>query len=233
MPTWSGVWASTWGSSDRLFMLSPTVRGPTGVKPLPRASVVAEMPGEVPASRPQKGPWKPPPPPVSKPGPEKLVFAPPAKYFYGRVKISMYPSEMPEEEEVFDPSYPDGQSSVAAVQLTVDDGGDAGFLVTEDKNTGRHVVLVVEPGSAAERAGIQKGDILRALTCYTARQEETKSLNLFFWSAEYTNMVEKVEHVYMVADKQPLYTVNAALASNAGHDIVNLVFERRFDILDI
>jgi predicted metalloprotease with PDZ domain len=187
------------------------------------------MAARVSASRSQKGPWKPPPLPVSKPGPEKLVFAPPARYFYGRVKISMYPSKMPEEEEVLDPSYPDGQSSVAAVQLTLDDG-DAGFIVTEDKQLGRHVVLGVQPGSPAEKAGIREGDILRALTCYTARQEEKKNLNLFFWSAEFTNMVMKEEHAYMITDKQPLYTVNSALASNAGHDVVNLVFERRFDV---
>jgi hypothetical protein len=42
-----------------------------------------------------------------------------------------------------------------------------------------------------------------------------------------------VEHAYMITDKQPLWTVNSALASNAGPGIVNLVFERRFDVLDI
>jgi hypothetical protein len=171
---------------------------------------------------------------VSKPGPDKLSFAPPAKYFYGRVKISMYPSEMPVEEEVLDPSYPDGQSSVAAVQLKLHDDGDAGFLLAEEReHPGRQVVIHVEPGSPAEKAGIQNGDLLRALTCYTAQQEETKSFNLLFWSAEFTNMVKKVEHGYMVTDKQPLWMVNSALASNAGPGIVNLVFERRFDVLSI
>jgi hypothetical protein len=166
-------------------------------------------------------------PAVSKPGPEKLVFAPPSRYFYGRVMISMYPSEMPADEEVFDPSYPDGESSVAAVQLTLEDG-DAGFFLVEDRSTGRHVVVDVQPGSPADRAGIQNGDLLRALTCYTARQEEKKSVDLLLWSAEFTNMVDKVEHGYIIADKQPAWTVNSALASNAEHGPVNLVFERRF-----
>jgi hypothetical protein len=184
------------------------------------------------ASVPKKGPWKPPPDLPSAPGPATLAFEPPARYFYGRVKISMYPSELPEEEEVFTPSYPDGESSVAAVQLTLKDG-DTGLIVGEDKGTGRHVVIDVKPGSPAEKAGIQEGDLLRALTCYTSRGEETKSVDLLFWKAEYTNMVEKEDHVYMITDKQPSYTVNSALASNEGHGVVNLVFERRFDVLDI
>jgi len=150
----------------------------------------------------------------------------------------MYPSELPEEEEVLDPSYPDGQSSVAAVQLTLEDG-DPGFIIGEARGgevAGRHVVLGVEPGSPAAKAGIQEGDLLRALTCYTSGKEETKSVNLLFWSAQYTNKVDVIEHGYMVTDKQPQWTVNSALASNAGPGIpgiVNLVFERRFDVLSI
>jgi hypothetical protein len=186
---------------------------------------------KVSGSEPKKGPWKPPPAPVSKPGPAKLEFAPPARYFYGRVTISMYPSEMPDEEEVLDPSYPDGQSSVAAVQLTLDDG-DAGIIVAEEKAQARHVVVHVVPDSPAAKAGIKEGDLLRALTCYTARQEEKKSVNLLFWSAEFTNMVTKVEHSYMITDKQPQWVVNSALASN-GDGIVNLVLERRFDVFDV
>merc|ERR1719238_645984 len=45
-PTWSGVWTSTWGNSEkssRLFMLPPTSRGPTGLKPTPRAALVADL----------------------------------------------------------------------------------------------------------------------------------------------------------------------------------------------
>ena len=56
---------------------------------------------------------------------------------------------------------------------------------------------------------------------------------MLFWSAQYTNKVDVIEHGYMVTDKVPQWTVNSALASNAGPGVVNLVFERRFDVLSI
>mmetsp|Transcript_30090 Transcript_30090/g.101443 ORF Transcript_30090/g.101443 Transcript_30090/m.101443 type:complete len:217 (-) Transcript_30090:55-705(-) len=146
------------------------------------------------------------------------------KYFFGRVDIYLGPEFKP-LNEVFDPSFKDDSTSVSSVVVTAPFG-----MVIEESPTrrGRIEVLEVVDGSNAQKAGIQKGDILRGTTAMALNIQQASEED-FGFSIGVTEGKRQI--AFLKVDNKKFDFVMAAIQSNAltnsGPGEATFCFERR------
>ena len=150
------------------------------------------------------------------------------KYFFGRVTVGLGPGMKP-MDEIFNPGFKGDTSSLGVVEVPL----PMGMIFEESEAApGKFEVVEVVPGSNAEAAGVQPGDLLRATTAMAVNWKASmEEADTGFIEADAFGGKPGLQRALFNADGQTFDSLLTALSSNGadqdGPGVATLVVERR------